>query len=207
LGYDGHFESYIFDTSDISTGSTVVERGVGAQRYSPALHAIGTIASRAGTTKRSRPTKHRTACWTATFLFLNQWTPKSHLHHLHRCTKTATIQTRNTRVIEREMQVTTTTVQAVVAAAQQLSPTEQLEVIQALTRVLQQRYPNVPARTAISDEVAIFLPATVRRAPLVTDLHTFAADFWPEHETADDINNYLAQQRSADRLHDLPERE
>ena len=36
--------------------------------------------------------------------------------------------------------MTTTTVQAVVNAAQQLSPTEQFEVIQTLTHVLQQRY-------------------------------------------------------------------
>ena len=110
-------------------------------------------------------------------------------------------------VIGRELRVTTTTVQAVVAAAQQLSPTEQLEVIQALTRVLQQRYPNATARPTISDESIIVLPETVRRAPLVTNLRSLAADFWPEDETADDVNNYLAQQRAADRLRDLPDRE
>ena len=103
--------------------------------------------------------------------------------------------------------MTTTTVQAVVAAAQQLSPTEQLEVIQALTRVLQQRYPDAPARPVVSDEAMIVLPETVRRTPLVTDLRSFAADFWPEDETADDINTYLAQQRAADRLRDLPDSE
>lgn len=97
----------------------------------------------------------------------------------------------------------TTTVQAVVAAAQRLSPTEQLEVIQALTRALQQRYmrsedPSVDTRPAIA------LPASVRRTPPVTDLADFAADFWPDDETADDINNYIAQQRAADRLRDLP---
>jgi hypothetical protein len=103
------------------------------------------------------------------------------------------------------MQVTTTTVQAVVAAAQQLSPTEQLEVIQALTRVLQQRYPNATVRPSVADDASIVLPPNVRRTPLVTDLRTFAADFWPEDETADDINDYLAQQRAADRLFDVPD--
>ena len=101
--------------------------------------------------------------------------------------------------------MTTTTVRAVVAAAQQLSPTEQLEVIQALTRVLQERYLNASAPSAVSDESIIILPVTVQRAPLVTDLRNFAADFWPTDETADDINNYVAQQRAADRLHDLPD--
>jgi hypothetical protein len=103
------------------------------------------------------------------------------------------------------LQVTITTVQAVVAAAQQLSPTEQLEVIQALTRVLQEHYSSAPARSPRSDESMIDLPPTVRRAPLVTNLRDFAADFWPTDETADDINDYVAQQRAADRQHDLPD--
>lgn len=101
--------------------------------------------------------------------------------------------------------MTTTTVQAVVAAAQQLSPIEQFEVIQALTRVLQQRYLNVTSRSHVTDEPLIALPPTIRRAPLVTDLRSFAADFWPEDETADDVNNYIAQQRVADRLSDVPD--
>jgi hypothetical protein len=103
------------------------------------------------------------------------------------------------------MQMTTTTVQAVVAAAQQLSPTEQLEVIQALTRVLQQRYSQAGVRPAGVEEHIVVLPATVRRTPPVTDLRDFAGDFWPEDETADDINEYLAQQHSADRLRDMPD--
>jgi hypothetical protein len=103
------------------------------------------------------------------------------------------------------MQMTTTTVQAVVAAAQQLSPSEQLEVIQALTRVLQQRFPQTTVRPSVSSEATIVLPATVRRTAPVTDLRDFAADFWPEDETADEINAYLAQQRATDRMRDMPD--
>ena len=102
------------------------------------------------------------------------------------------------------MQMTTTTVQAVVAAAQQLSPTEQLEVIQALTRVLQQRYLHAEARPTVVDDI-IVLPATVRRTPPVINLRDFAGDFWPDDETADDINDYLTQQHAADRMRDIPE--
>lgn len=99
--------------------------------------------------------------------------------------------------------MTTTTVQTVVAAAQRLSLTEQFEVIQVLTRVLQQEFmrPDTPASDNIS---TISLPTSVRRTPPVTDLADFAADFWPDDETADDINNYIAQQRIADRMSDLP---
>ncbi len=70
--------------------------------------------------------------------------------------------------------MTTTTVHGVVADAQRLSPTEQFEVIQALTRVLQQRYLRSNA-TTITDTRDIVLPATVRRTPPVTNLADFAA--------------------------------
>lgn len=103
--------------------------------------------------------------------------------------------------------MTTTTVQAVVAAAQQLSPSEQLEVIQALTRVLQQRFPQTTMHPSASDETTIGLPASVHRTAPVADLRDFAADFWPEEETADDINDYLARQRTVDRTRDMPDLE
>ena len=80
---------------------------------------------------------------------------------------------------------------SVVAAAQRLSPAEQFEVIQALTRVLQQRY-NRSDVVAVDTSPTILLPASVRRTPPVTSLAAFAADFWPEDETADDINNFIA---------------
>jgi hypothetical protein len=103
--------------------------------------------------------------------------------------------------------MTTTTVEAVVAAAEQLSPSEQLQVIQALTRVLQQRFPLTTARPSVSSETRIDLPATVRRTAPVADLRDFAGDFWPDDETADDINDFLAQQRAADRMRDMPDLE
>lgn len=49
------------------------------------------------------------------------------------------------------------------------------------------------------------LPAYIRHAPPMSSLADFAGDFWPEDETADDINNYIAEQRIADRLFDLPD--
>lgn len=107
----------------------------------------------------------------------------------------------------KEQLMTTTTVQTVVAAAQQLSPTEQLEIIQALTHILQQRYLTNMTRPPLATDTSPILAATIRRTSPVTSLHDFAADFWPADETADDINTYLAQQRQADRLRDLPDLE
>jgi hypothetical protein len=98
--------------------------------------------------------------------------------------------------------MTTTAVQTVVAAAQQLSLTEQFEVLQTLERVLQQHYLWSPFAAGTTTTA---IPNTVRRTPPVTNLADFAADFWPEDESADDINNYLAHQRVADQTSDLPQ--
>jgi hypothetical protein len=92
----------------------------------------------------------------------------------------------------------TDSVQAIVAAAQQLTPTEQLEVIQALSRSLQRRYQQSAAIEHLPAAEESRIPATIRRTDPVTDLAHFAADFWPEDETADDINTFITQQRIAE---------
>ena len=45
------------------------------------------------------------------------------------------------------------------------------------------------------------IPAEVKRTEPVTDLLQLVADFWPQDETADDINTYIAMQRTEDRTH------
>ncbi|NTU85762.1 MAG: hypothetical protein HGA45_41610 [Chloroflexales bacterium] len=79
-----------------------------------------------------------------------------------------------------------------IEAAQRLQPVEQLQLIQELLRGLQQGY----------QQPGDAIPSEVRRAAPVTDLADLATDFWPEDETADDINDYVARQRAADRLSD-----
>ncbi|NNJ09825.1 hypothetical protein EKD04_005755 [Chloroflexales bacterium ZM16-3] len=85
-----------------------------------------------------------------------------------------------------------TTVEEVQEAALRLQPSQQLQLIQELLRRLQQGYQQ-PTNT---------IPPGVRRAAPVADLADLTADFWPEDETADDINDYIAQQRAADRMSD-----
>lgn len=85
-----------------------------------------------------------------------------------------------------------TNVEEVRIAARKLKPVDQLQLIQELLRDLQQNYYQ-PAHT---------IPASVRRAAPVSDLAELAADFWPEDETADDINDFIAQQRATDRTSD-----
>ena len=88
-----------------------------------------------------------------------------------------------------------TTVESVLDAAQSLSPVEQLQLIQALSQGLQQRYQQIiPIDT---------IPPSVKRTQPVTDLSDRAVDFWPDDESAEDINTFVAQQRAADRLSDF----
>jgi hypothetical protein len=86
-----------------------------------------------------------------------------------------------------------TTVEEVREAARRLPPTEQLQLIQDLLRGLQQGYLGR----------ADTIPPGVRRTAPITDLSELEGDFWPEDESADDINTYVAQQRAADRTSDL----
>lgn len=88
----------------------------------------------------------------------------------------------------------TTSVERVFRTVQNLSPAEQLELIQVISQSLRQHYQQMA-----SDNI----PENVRRAAPIADLEQLAADFWPEDESADDVNAYIAQQRSNDRLKDL----
>jgi len=88
----------------------------------------------------------------------------------------------------------TASVEHVFQAAQRLSPAEQLELIQAISQWLLRQY-----RQTETDAI----PSHVKRTAPVTDLAQLAADFWPEEESADDINDYIAQQRREDRMRDL----
>jgi hypothetical protein len=88
----------------------------------------------------------------------------------------------------------TTSVERVFQAVQQLSPAEQLELIQAISQSLRRQYQQTDADA---------IPESVKRTAPITDLAQLAADFWPEDESADDINTYIAQQRREDRMRDL----
>ena len=86
------------------------------------------------------------------------------------------------------------TIKSVLDEAQTLSPVEQLQLIQALSQTLQQHYQQPSVDT---------IPALVKRSQPVTDINQLGVDFWPEDESADDINTFIAQQRVADRMSDL----
>ncbi len=49
------------------------------------------------------------------------------------------------------------------------------------------------------------IPAGVRRTLPLQQISQLKAEFWPEDETADNINNYLEQQRKEDLLREQGE--
>lgn len=96
----------------------------------------------------------------------------------------------------------TVQLQQVIAAARALSPRDKLELLEVISHDLQHSY-------AFTDESATFWSARsieeivqAQAAPVITDIHTLAVDFWPEDESADDFNQFIAEQRGADRTRD-----
>lgn len=88
----------------------------------------------------------------------------------------------------------TTSVERVFRTVQTLSPAEQLELIQVISQSLRQHYQQAASAT---------IPEHVKRTAPVSDLEKLAADFWPEDESADAINAYVAEQRQNARMKDL----
>jgi hypothetical protein len=87
--------------------------------------------------------------------------------------------------------------QDLIEASQELSPVEQVQLLSALTESLY-RFHVQDQPAASPDSVH-----ALNRTPPVTDLGMFVAEFWPEGETADELNDFVYQQRQADAAADL----
>lgn len=88
--------------------------------------------------------------------------------------------------------------QDLIDASQDLTPVEQIQLLNALTQSLYRLQINKQREAMSPDSVHAF-----NRTPPVTDLSSFIADFWPENESADDLNDFIYQQRQADYSADL----
>lgn len=97
----------------------------------------------------------------------------------------------------------TAQLQRVLTDARALSAREKLELLQAITQDLQQTYNLSEAAAQFWKPRSLAETIALQATPVVTNLDDLAADFWPEDETADDINDYIAAQRRADRFSGL----
>ncbi len=89
--------------------------------------------------------------------------------------------------------------QQVIDAAQTLSARDKLKLLQAIVRDLQHADALSEASVAFWSSRSLDEITQMQSAPVVTDIRTLAVDFWPKDETADDINQFIAERRRADR--------
>ncbi len=86
-----------------------------------------------------------------------------------------------------------------VKTVRSLSPNDKLELLQFLTRDLQETY------SLAQVNAAFWIPRSIEamqpNVPAISHLDSLALDFWPADETADDVNTFIAAQRQADRVH------
>ena len=89
----------------------------------------------------------------------------------------------------------TQALETVIRAARSLSQSDKFELLQVLSHDLQHDL-------FLAEENALFWSSPsleelidIQQPPIITDISALGADFWPEDETADDINAYIEQQR------------
>lgn len=95
--------------------------------------------------------------------------------------------------------MTTQSLQYAIEAATKLSPSEKYQLIEVVTRSLTQVDTLETLSSAFLRGRTLDELIAEQAPPVITDLESLAADFWPEDESADDINDYIEQQRRADR--------
>lgn len=92
-----------------------------------------------------------------------------------------------------------TPLQQVVDAARSLSSRDKLELLAIISHDLQQSYELVDASAAFWSPHSLDEIAQAQMAPIVTDIRDLAVDFWPDDETEDDINQFVARERQNNR--------
>lgn len=93
--------------------------------------------------------------------------------------------------------------QQVIDTVRTLSLRDKLELLEFISHDLQKSYNLAKESPAFWSPRSIDEIARAQNAPVVTDIHTLAVDFWPEDESADDINEFVSEQRRADRAREI----
>ncbi len=94
----------------------------------------------------------------------------------------------------------TTALQNIITATRALSARDKLELLQVISHDLQQTFDFAEATAQFLGRQSITDLVHTDSGVVVTDVQSLKVDFWPENETADDINAFVAAQRKADRL-------
>lgn len=92
--------------------------------------------------------------------------------------------------------------QQVIAAARALPPRDKLELLGVISRDLQRVYGLAEESAAFWSPRTIDEIAQSQAVPVISDVRALAVDFWPEDESADDLSQFVARQRSTDLTRD-----
>lgn len=94
----------------------------------------------------------------------------------------------------------TTSADDILAAARSLPPHEQLEVLKGLAQSLADAFsPLATASAQFWSRRSIDELAREQHVPIVNDVSMLAMPDWPDGEAVDDLVDYVARQREADR--------
>ena len=94
----------------------------------------------------------------------------------------------------------TAKLQALIHSAQQLTPVEQVELINAVSKLLYQNYQQESRITDFWQTKPIEEIVASQQTPTASDISVLKADFWPNDESADDFIEFVQQQRQEDCL-------
>jgi hypothetical protein len=94
-----------------------------------------------------------------------------------------------------------TKMKSLIKAVRGLSPTEQLELIRAVTQFLDTSCRQEPLGDFWKPK-SIEEIADIQEKPAVSDLTKLAGDFWPKDESSDAFIDFVYTQRQEDRLSD-----
>ncbi len=90
----------------------------------------------------------------------------------------------------------TENLQEVIDVIESLSANDQLELIATVSCGLQEKYQLEKIAASLPEFAPLnSIPPDIKRSTPLKNLSQLKADFWPEDETADDINKFIEQQR------------
>jgi len=93
-------------------------------------------------------------------------------------------------------------VETIIKEARELSPIEQIELLTAISQLLQSSYEQLPKFDNFWIPRKLDQLFNDQYHKPVKNVFDFATDFWPAEESVDDFNQYIYNQRRNDRLSD-----
>ncbi|MCB9156348.1 MAG: hypothetical protein H6645_04445 [Caldilineaceae bacterium] len=94
----------------------------------------------------------------------------------------------------------TVNLQTLIHSAKQLTPAEQVELINAVSNLLYQHYQQELQTADFWQPQSIESIVAGQQTQLASTISGMKADFWPEDESADDFIEFITQQRHEDRM-------